>query len=169
MTQRIKCIFVALLCLVSGLLMANPTRDRASQQDVKTDLVAIKKEVEQVELAFAATLAKRDWAAFSGFIADDAMFITGKKVLQGKAQILAGWEHFFEDAIAPFSWKPDEIEVLSSGRLASSSGSVFDAKGVQIARYISIWRKDGKRWRIVMDRGVDICRCEKDTKNSNGS
>lgn len=126
------------------------------------DLSALKAEVEKVEYEFANTLAQRDFKAFSDYIADDAVFITGPKVLEGKAAILEGWEHFFDDPHAPFSWKPDEILILLSGKLASSSGPVFDAKGIQIARYISIWRKDGKQWKIVMDRGVDICRCKKD-------
>lgn len=128
----------------------------------KPDVAAIKKEVEQVEYAFAATMAQRKPQAFASYIADDAVFLTGQKVLEGKAAVLAGWEHFFEEPEASFSWKPDEIMVLPSGKLASSSGPVFDAKGTQIARYISIWRKDGKQWKIVMDRGVDICRCKKD-------
>ena len=46
----------------------------------KPDVAAIKKEVEQVEYAFAATMAQRKPQAFASFIADDAVFLTDKSL-----------------------------------------------------------------------------------------
>ncbi|WMW79836.1 nuclear transport factor 2 family protein [Undibacterium cyanobacteriorum] len=168
-TRTLRCVSVvtglSLTMLAGQEALAQGLSKKAPLFNAKAqpaNLSALKAEVEKIEYEFANTLAQRDFKAFSHYIADDAVFITGPKVLEGKAAILDSWEHFFEDPQAPFSWKPDEILILLSGKLASSSGPVFDAKGVQIARYISIWRKDGKQWKIVMDRGVDIRRCKKD-------
>jgi len=62
---------------------------------------------------------------------------------------------------APFSWEPERVEVLESGNLAMSMGPVFDNEGKQIATFSSIWRRDKSgKWRIIFDKGNDICSCE---------
>jgi hypothetical protein len=63
---------------------------------------------------------------------------------------------------APFSWEPDQVEVLDSGTLAHSSGPVYDPKGKIIARFNSVWRLEAPgKWRIVFDKGTDVCDCKK--------
>lgn len=158
MFLRVRFTLMNLMLFVAASLACLPALSQTTDEKVS----AATQEVIKVENAFAQTLAKRDFKAFSEFIAEDAVFFTGKKVLRGKQAVLDGWEHFFDDPLAPFSWTPDEVEALLSGELASSSGPVHDAKGQQIARYVSIWRKQGERWQIVLDRGVDICLCKKD-------
>lgn len=158
MFLRVRFALLKTMLFVATSLACVPALAQTTDEQVS----AATQEVIKIEKAFAQTLASRDFKAFSQFIAEDAVFFTGKKVLRGKQAILDGWEHFFEDTIAPFSWIPDEVEALLSGELASSSGPVYDAKGQQIARYVSIWRKQGGRWQIVLDRGVDICLCKKD-------
>ncbi len=156
--------FLESICLTLGcsLAQAQELAPELAILSIAPESRQARQEVLMVEQAFARTMFARDFKAFSEFIAVDAVFFTGKKVLRGKQQILDGWEHFFEASIAPFSWKPDEVETILSGELASSSGPVYDAKGLQIARFVSIWRKQGDRWQIVFDRGVDICLCKKD-------
>jgi hypothetical protein len=47
-----------------------------------------------------------------------------------------------------------DVEVLESGRLAISSGPVFDPSGQKVGRFNSIWRKDeDDTWRVVFDKG----------------
>jgi hypothetical protein len=54
----------------------------------------------------------------------------------------------------PFSWKPDVIEVLPSGKLALSSGPVFNPKGEQVGTFSSIWRRESEgSWKIIFDKG----------------
>ena len=63
---------------------------------------------------------------------------------------------------APFSWRPETVEVLDSGTLALSSGPVFDPSGKQFATFTSIWRLEAPGvWRIVFDKGNDVCDCAK--------
>lgn len=70
------------------------------------------------------------------------------------AEVARGWAGFFEGPDAPFSWYPDLVEVLESGRLALSSGPVIGASGEEVGRFNSIWRKDPDgQWRVVFDKG----------------
>ena len=64
------------------------------------------------------------------------------------------WSRYFKDAAAPFSWEPDQVQVLASGTLALSTGPVHDPNGKLIGRFASIWRQDQPGiWHIVFDRG----------------
>ena len=112
----------------------------------------------EVERAFAATMAERDHAAFTAMIADEAIFFAGSEPLRGRAAVAAAWAGFFAGPEAPFSWAPDQVEVLASGTLALSTGPVFDADGAVTARFQSIWRREPSGdWRIVFDRGYPVC------------
>lgn len=123
------------------------------------DLTSLAEQVRASETAFAATLAARDFTAFAGWVADDAVFINGGKPLRGKAAVLAHWARFFERPAAPFSWKPEIIEVLASGELAYSEGPVSLPDGRVVARYFSTWRRGAGGWQVVLDNGVDRCDC----------
>lgn len=122
-----------------------------------TDPGTAQAQVEATERAFAKSMADRDHAAFSRFLADEAVFFTTTPPLRGKADVAAHWARFFTAAQAPFSWEPDEVEVLASGTLAHSSGPVRDASGKLIARFHSVWRQEAPGvWRIVFDRGEEV-------------
>ena len=117
-------------------------------------------QVTAAETAFAKTMADRDHVAFMRFIADDAVFLNGGKPLRGKAVIGDYWKRFYTAPAAPFSWKPELVEVLASGALAQSIGPVSAPNGKIIARFYSTWRlePDGN-WRVVLDDGYDVCDC----------
>jgi len=145
------CLCVSLLAL--GLAsFAVPAAGRDS-------LETLAEQVRSTEIAFAKSMADRDLAAFGRFLAPDAVFVA-KPVTRGPAAIIAAWKEYFQGAEAPFSWAPEEVEVLASGKLALSSGPVLDPKGVRIGTYSSVWRRerDG-HWRIVLDHGCPACRC----------
>lgn len=121
------------------------------------DLAQAQAQVEATERAFAQTMAQRDHAAFSRFLSDEAVFFGTTPPLRGKAQVAAHWARYFTAPQAPFSWEPDEVEVLASGTLAHSSGPVRDANGKLIARFHSVWRQEAPGvWRIVFDRGEAV-------------
>ena len=113
-------------------------------------------QVREAETAFAATMASRDHAAFGRFVADEAIFFGRSGPLRGRGAVLEGWRPLFEGAAAPFSWRPEVVEVLASGTLALSSGSVWDPTGKQIGTFNSIWRLDADgRWRVIFDKGCN--------------
>lgn len=110
--------------------------------------------VEAREIAFAKTMADRDFEAFLTFVSPEAVFFAGNDPIRGREAIGDAWAPFFEGADPPFSWHPDLVEVLESGELAISSGPVRGPDGVVAGRFNSIWRKDADgQWRVVFDKG----------------
>lgn len=106
------------------------------------------------ETAFARSMAERNLVAFGEFIADEAVFFSGTTALRGRREVVQAWSGYFAAPAAPFSWEPDQVEVLASGTLALSTGPVRDPSGAVIARFNSIWRLEAPdRWRVVFDKG----------------
>jgi ketosteroid isomerase-like protein len=122
---------------------------------------ALRQQVMDAERAFARTMADRDHAAFATFLSDEAVFFSGPQPLRGKQSVVESWARFYRTPEAPFSWEPDQVEVLESGTLAISSGPVHDASGKLVARFTSIWRFESPgRWRVVFDKGNPECDCK---------
>ena len=153
---------VACLALGAGAARAADAPPKGPTSAAPTagrDLVS---EVRASERAFAKTMADRDLASFGGYVAEEGVFFGGKGPLRGRTAVVAAWTRFFQDKEAPFSWEPETVEVLPSGSLALTSGPVHDPKGALIGTFNSIWRlePDG-RWRVVFDRGCEVCAPEK--------
>jgi ketosteroid isomerase-like protein len=133
--------------LFAALLLA------AATAAAQSSLEARRAEVFVAERAFARSMAERDFAAFGRYVAEDCVFF-GSTALHGREAVLAAWKPFFDGAQAPFSWEPDQVEVLSSGDLALSTGLVKNPAGAVTARFNSIWqrRADGG-WQVIFDKG----------------
>ena len=126
------------------------------------DLARAEREVADTERAFAKSMADRDFAAFQSFLSSDAVFFSGPKALRGKQQVADAWRRFYEKPEAPFSWQPEQVQVLDSGDLALSTGPVRDPAGKLFATFTSIWRREAPgQWRIVFDKGAEVCDCAK--------
>ena len=122
------------------------------------DVSVAKRQVADTERAFARTMAARDHKAFSSFLSREAVFFSGETPLRGAQQVADWWKRYYEGPDAPFSWEPEEVEVLDSGTLALSSGPVRDSKGALIATFTSVWRlEDAGKWRIIFDKGNRAC------------
>lgn len=146
-----KLVLGACLSMASACAMAAPASN-----------AELKKQVADTERAFAATMKARDHAAFVSFLADEAVFFSGPTPLHGKQAVADFWKKLYEKKEAPFSWEPDEGEVLASGKLAWSAGPVYGPDGKLIARFHSVWRLEPSgKWKIIFDHGVDVCDCKK--------
>lgn len=135
----------------------------AALTDVNATDSELEQQVREAEQSFADAMAERDHGAFAEHVSEEAVFFNGEKAIRGKAAVLAAWSAFFEPEVAPFSWRPETVQVLDSGALAHSSGPVLDEHGKRIATFNSVWRKepDGK-WRVVFDKGCSACECRGD-------
>jgi ketosteroid isomerase-like protein len=120
----------------------------------------LKEQVRRTEIAFAKTLADRNPAAFRSFLSKETIFVSGGRPSRGPDQVLDRWKSYFDGAQAPFSWEPEQVEVLDSGELALSSGPVRDPSGKRIGTFNSVWKREGRgRWKIVLDNGCPACDC----------
>lgn len=150
--RRGRLAAAAMAALLLGCASA-PTTTKAPRVANAT----AKEQVIAAERAFAQAMADRDPMAFASFLADDAVFFSGPTPLRGKAAVAGFWMRFFTDKEAPFSWEPDEVEVLESGALAHSSGPVRDRSGKPVSRFNSIWRLESPGvWRVVFDKGSPL-------------
>ena len=148
-----RSIFIIMLFIVLGM-GCNSIDNNARL----TNTMELQQQVTAAEKAFAKTMADRDHQAFTSFISEEAVFISGNDVLRGRQQVANGWKVFFEKPDAPFSWEPRTIEVLDSGILALSSGPVYDAGGKLMAEFTSIWRLEAPAtWRVIFDKGNKAC------------
>src|SRR5438067_1966375 len=89
------------------LLMAAPILAQSNAE--------LKEQVRNTERAFARTMADRDHAAFISFLSEETVFFSATAVLRGPRQVGDGWKRFYEGTKAPFSWEPEQVEVLDSG------------------------------------------------------
>jgi len=117
-------------------------------------------QVRDAERAFAKTMADRDHAAFASFVSPEAIFWSRDRILRGRKEITDGWKRFYEGPQAPFSWEPENVEVLESGTIALSSGPVRDPSGNRVGTFNSVWRRgDDGKWTVVLDKGCPPCEC----------
>jgi ketosteroid isomerase-like protein len=128
-----------------------------SPDAAKAATAAAVQQVMATELAFAKTMADRNFKAFITFLSPDAVFFSGSSVMHGPAEVAVQWQPYFDSPKAPFSWKPDHVEVLASGNLALSTGPVYEKNKI-VARFNSVWRLEADNvWRIVFDKGEAVC------------
>lgn len=139
-----------LMLVAICILATNPSRTENSEQ--------LQSEVLKTEIAFAKTMADRDLEAFLTFVAAEAVFFGSDRALRGIEAVKSAWGPFFQGAAAPFSWEPEFVEVLDSGKLAFSSGPVRDPQGRRVGTFNSVWRRDANgRWKVVFDKGCPAC------------
>ena len=118
----------------------------------------LKEQVRRAEGAFAKTMADRDLAGFTKFLAEDAIFMASGEPARGPQAITARWKRFYEGKEAPFAWEPEFVEVLDSGTLATSQGPVRDRTGKRVGTFNSVWRREKNgEWKIILDSGCPPC------------
>jgi ketosteroid isomerase-like protein len=154
------------LVILCGMALATGAATASLRADTNDDL---REQVRKAEIAFAKTMADRDHAAFTKFLAEDTIWL-GRAVMRGSKAVAEGWKRFYEGKEAPFSWEPERVEVNDLGTLGLSTGPVRDPAGKRIGTYNSIWRRgaDGK-WTIIFDNGCPPCDCPAPSPAAPGS
>ena len=149
LVKDVRPSLLARLFVVAWLVVMWPVTGSAADEGNTAQ-----QEVFAAERGFARSMADRSLERFASFVADDAIFFGSRDTQRGKAEVVGAWSAFFEGASAPFSWEPDQVEVLASGELALSTGLVRDPVGKVVARFNSIWRLEAPgTWRVIFDKG----------------
>lgn len=114
------------------------------------------------EVSFSRAAERRDMGSFSGFLDEEARFVSDG-VSRGPAEVTAAWAPFFEDDGPEIRWRPAIVEVVADGTLALSRGTYrvrgIDASGSATeswGTFNSVWRRqpDGE-WKVLFDAGGD--------------
>jgi len=146
--MRLRSLFLLALCLAAAVTAGG----------VRVSNAQLRQQVLESERAFAATMQARDFEGFSHYLAHEAIFMRGDEILRGSAAVRKAWRRYYDGPQAPFSWQPEQVEVVDSGTLAYSSGPIRGPDGARIGSFNSVWRLEAPgQWRIVFDRGCD-CR-----------
>jgi ketosteroid isomerase-like protein len=134
-----------------------PPPSPAPQQVAAVSADEASRQVMATEQAFAKTMADRNFQAFASFLSPEAVFFSGSQINRGADAVADAWQPYFVGSKAPFSWRPDHVEVLPSGKLALSTGPVYQDH-VVVGRFNSIWRLEAPNtWHIVFDKGEAVC------------
>ncbi len=131
---------------------------RAASSRPADPTAAARDQVWATEMAFAKSMADRDFNAFRSHLSNEVVFFDDRAIEHGAAEVAAAWQPLFEPGKAPpFAWLPDHVEVLASGKLALSTGPVLVGDKI-VGRFNSIWRLEAPHtWRIVFDKGERVC------------
>jgi ketosteroid isomerase-like protein len=117
------------------------------------------------EVAFAASVANGDAAAFAAAIDEQAVFVDASGPTRGRSAITAAWAPLLAPDRPDFRWHPELVELSGDGTLALSRGPwtmrAKRADGSVVERggtFNSIWRRqpDGS-WRVLFDAGCPPC------------
>lgn len=113
------------------------------------------------ELAFAASVADKDFEKFLSLIDANAIF-KGGAVLRGRAEIGEAWKAFFAEDGPTLAWEPSSAEVRPDGDIGTTHGpyqltSTAEDGTTRVAEgmFFSVWERQGDgSWKIIFDSGT---------------
>jgi len=113
------------------------------------------------ELAFAASVADKDYEKFLSLIDENAIF-SGGATLRGRTAVGEGWKVFFTEHGPKLVWEPARVLVRPSGDIGTSTGpyrltSIAEDGTTRTSEgtFFSVWeRQDDGSWKIIFDGGT---------------
>jgi ketosteroid isomerase-like protein len=131
---------VSFVCLAAAL--AAPPAERADEASVKA-----------ADASMSAASQRRDADAFLAHLADDALFLAGGEVAEGKAAVRQSWASFLTPGGPTLTWSPERAVVAASSDLAFTTGryAITNCERPKEGGYVTVWRKVGGAWRASLD------------------
>jgi uncharacterized protein (TIGR02246 family) len=122
---------------------------------MSTPAVAQKSEIEAVNATWTESFNKGDFAGIASLYTDDAVaFPPGAAMVRGKDAIGAMWKNLAEQVTDP---KVTTLEVKRLGRSAAREigTSSLKTKGwfpkEVTGKYLVVWERIGRRWKLAAD------------------
>jgi ketosteroid isomerase-like protein len=116
----------------------------------------------QADRDFATATHTRGIDGWMSFYAPDAIRIRYRgNMVKGSDAIRAFDLPGISDTTTTLNWEPTDAHVFHGGEIGSTTGkySVVSRKSGEAGRelnhgrYITMWRRDGGRWLVIMDTG----------------
>jgi ketosteroid isomerase-like protein len=135
-------------------------RPKTSQQD------SLEKQLRDADLAFAKATAERRLEGWMEYFAADAAILQDGKTITGTQSLRAYYEPLFANQDFSLSWTPTKAEASKDGTLGYTYGDYEAKRGGKTSRgmYLTIWRKEGGRWKVIMDTGSSPAQQPKEAK-----
>jgi ketosteroid isomerase-like protein len=111
------------------------------------------------DAAFAGATARRGLDGWMDAYAPDAVRLAmGGHVSRGLAEIRAADSSLFADPAVRLTWMPTDGGAFGDGRHGFTTGRAAmvraPADTVWTGTYVTFWRRDGGRWRVLLDTGA---------------
>jgi ketosteroid isomerase-like protein len=116
----------------------------------------------QADRDFATATHARGIDGWMSFYAPDAIRIRYRgNMVKGSEAIRAFDLPGISDTTTTLNWEPTDAHVFHGGEIGSTTGkySVVSRKSGEVGkelnhgRYVTMWRRDGGRWLVIMDTG----------------
>ena len=151
--------------LVGTIVAAFVVGDKGAEKEVA------KKGLMDADRAFAKATAERRIEGWMEFFADDAVRVTplGGKAFAGREAIRELDGKMFADPALKLVWAPTDAGAFADGKtgFTTGKGKIYHQKDggedellMEVA-YLTMWRKDGDKWKVLLDTGA---RAEKEDK-----
>jgi ketosteroid isomerase-like protein len=120
----------------------------AARQDAASAMIA-------ADGAFSDACSRHDAAATGALIAEDAVFISPRGLLRGRAEVLEGWKALLSENGPVLEWLPNRADASDSGEYGFTVGEWrLKEKNGEVAsgEYVTVWRRDPDgRFRALLD------------------
>jgi len=116
----------------------------------------------QADRDFAVATHARGIDGWMSFYAPDAIRIRYRgNMVKGHPAVREFDAPGLADTTSTLNWEPTDAYVFSDGRIGSTTGRYWvtsrktEEVGKQLGsgRYVTMWRRDGSRWLVIMDTG----------------
>ena len=116
----------------------------------------------QADRDFAVATHSRGIDGWMSFYASDAIRIRYRgNMVRGETAIRQFDLPNISDTTSILNWEPTDAYVYAGGTIGSTTGrywvtsrrSVDAGKELGHGRYVTMWRRDGGRWLVIMDTG----------------
>ena len=133
-------------------LLQFPLHDESSISDPKFDVSNGRSSLLKLEDEFSTLSARKSaTAAFGSYLAQDVRMLRQNVApAVGKENALV----FVSAMGGTLTWKPTMADIATSGDLGYTYGLYESKKGdmtVEHGSYARVWKKEGGKWRVVMD------------------
>ena len=116
----------------------------------------------QADRDFADSTHLRGINGWMSFFARDAIRIRYREnMVKGYDAVRAFDLPNISDTTYALNWEPTDSYMFSDGRIGSTTGRYWvvsrkaenAGKEIGRGRYVTMWRRDGNRWLVIMDTG----------------
>jgi len=154
----------AILISVSSAFSQSPAptpRAKTAQQE------SFEKQIRDADLAFAKATAERRLDGWMEYFAADAAILQDGKTITGTQSLRAYYEPLFANKDFSLSWTPTKAEASKDGTLGYTYGDYEARRGEKTSRgmYLTIWRKEAGKWKVIMDTGSSPAQQPKEAKS----
>lgn len=150
--KSLKVVWISLL--IAGCSVAVNTGGSSS--------AATEASLMQADRDFADSTHLRGIDGWMSFYARDAIRIRYRaNMVKGYDAIRAFDLPNISDTTSTLNWEPTDAHVFSGGTIGSTTGRYWavsrkpETLGKELARgrYVTMWRREGNRWLVIMDTG----------------